>query len=87
MSTTTKPPLNTPESEGATPEILVPDPVVWREFGITSMTGYRWSHDPDLNFPPAVKIKERNFRSRRQLEEFKTRLMHKALAGRAGRGA
>jgi hypothetical protein len=70
------------KTEDAPPEILVPDPVVWREFGITSMTGYRWTRDPDLDFPPVVKVKDRNYRSRRLLEEFKTRLLHKALAGR-----
>jgi hypothetical protein len=64
-------------------EILVPDPLVWGEFGITSMTGYRWTRDRDLNFPPAVKINGRNFRSRRALEEFKQRLLRKAIADRA----
>jgi hypothetical protein len=85
MPTAAKPPFA--ESEGTTPEILVPDPVVCREFGVTPMTLYRWSHDPELNFPPAVKIKERNFRVRRLLETFKGDLLRKALAGRAGRGA
>ncbi len=29
-----------------TSDVLVPDPVVWREFGICSMTGWRWTQDP-----------------------------------------
>jgi hypothetical protein len=68
--------------EASTPEELVPDPQVWRELGITAMSGFRWTHDPDLNFPPAVKIRGRNFRSRRALEAFKAELIRKALASR-----
>ncbi len=66
-----------------TPDTLVPDPVVWQEFGVTSMTGHRWSRDPELDFPPATKINGRNYRSRRGLEEFKARMLRKAMAGRS----
>ena len=62
------------------PDELVPDPQVWRELGITSMTGWRYTHDPDLNFPPPIKIRTRNFRSRRQLEKFKARLLREAMS-------
>jgi predicted DNA-binding transcriptional regulator AlpA len=65
------------------PDALVPDPVVWREFGISSMTGWRWTNDPELNFPAPVKIRGRCFRSRRALEAFKERLMRGALASRS----
>jgi hypothetical protein len=58
---------------------LVPDPQVWKELGITSMTGWRWTRDPDLDFPPQIKIRRRNFRSRRQLEAFKARMVRQAL--------
>jgi hypothetical protein len=58
---------------------LVPDPQVWRELGITSMTGWRWTRDPDLDFPPLIKIRRRNFRSRKQLEAFKHRMVKAAL--------
>ena len=68
--------------EQFTPDNLVPDPTVWREFGVTSMTGHRWSRDPGLDFPPAIKINGRNFRSRRALEEFKERMLRKSLADR-----
>jgi predicted DNA-binding transcriptional regulator AlpA len=64
------------------PDELIPDPQVWREFGISSMTGWRWDHDPELNFPPPVKIRKRKFRSRRQLETFKEQKLAAALAGR-----
>ncbi len=63
---------------------LVPDPQVWREFGVTPMTGWRWTHDPELNFPPPVKIRNRNHRSRRLLEEFKAKLLRIAIKQRAG---
>lgn len=64
-------------------EELVPDPQVWREFGVTSMTGYRWTHDPDLGFPPTIKIGRHNYRSRNALEAFKARLIAEAVK-RAG---
>ena len=62
------------------PDTLVPDPEVWKEFGVTSMTLYRWTNDRDLGFPPVIKIRKRNFRSRRALEAFKQRLIARALA-------
>jgi predicted DNA-binding transcriptional regulator AlpA len=64
------------------PDQFIPDPEVWREFGITPMTGWRWSRDPRLGFPPVIKIGRRNFRSRKQLEAFKSRLLRKAITER-----
>jgi predicted DNA-binding transcriptional regulator AlpA len=61
---------------------LIPDPEVCREFGICTMTLWRWDHDPALNFPPPIKIRTRKFRSRRLLEDFKTKLLHDAIAQR-----
>jgi hypothetical protein len=61
---------------------FVPDAKVAAEFGITLMSLWRWSKDPVLRFPPAVKIRERNFRSRRQLEQFKQRLLRTAIGAR-----
>jgi hypothetical protein len=65
------------------PDELVPDPVVWREFGITSMTLHRWTHDANLGFPSPIKIRTKNFRSRLALEDFKQRMMQKAIAERS----
>jgi hypothetical protein len=65
---------------------LVPDPQVAREFGVTPMSIWRWDRDPrlaELGWPPAVKIRHRNFRLRRELELFKARLWRDALAKRA----
>jgi hypothetical protein len=74
---------NVPEG----PDELVPDPQVWREFGISSMTGWRWTHDPTLKFPEPVKIRGRCFRSRRGIEEFKQRMLGDAVARRGDRSA
>ena len=75
------------DDDSATPEILVPDPQVRREFNVSSMTLARWTADPTLGFPPPLKINGRNFRSRRLLEKFKEDLLRKAIADRAGRAA
>ena len=66
-------------------EDLVPDPQVWREFGVTPVTGYRWTHDPDLDFPPPISIKGRNYRSREALTAFKERMVRKSLSGEGTR--
>ena len=71
----------TPPSD-PNPDNLIPDPVVCAEFGVTSMTLWRWTHDTELNFPPAITIRSRNFRSRRQLEAFKARMLSKATRHR-----
>jgi hypothetical protein len=64
-------------------DTLVADPQVQEEFGgITEMTLHRWTTDPDLGFPPIIKIRTRNFRSRAAIEEFKAALIRKALTSR-----
>jgi hypothetical protein len=70
----------------AAPDVLVPDPDVCRELAITSMTVWRWDRDPamaELGWPVRVTIRKRNFRFRRQLEQFKQTLMQRAIAMRA----
>jgi hypothetical protein len=62
-----------------TPDQLVPDPVVQKEFGILPMTLWRWDNDPRVGFPPRIKIGPRNYRSRRAIEEFKAKLLRKAV--------
>ena len=59
---------------------LVPDPAVIKEFRITLMTIWRWSNDSDLGYPPAIKIRNRNYRSRRALDDFKARMLQRGLA-------
>jgi hypothetical protein len=72
-------------SKNSNPDSLVPDPAVCGEFGVTSMTLWRWTHDSELNFPPAIAIRNRNFRSRKQLEAFKARMLEKAIRERRAR--
>ena len=72
----------TPPSD-TNPDKLIPDPVVCAEFGVTAMTLWRWTRDTDLNFPPPIAIRNRNFRSRKQLEAFKERMLRKAMRQRS----
>jgi hypothetical protein len=65
---------------------LVPDKQARKECGgVSRMTFYRWEKDPKLQFPPAIKINKRKYRSRILLEQFKAR--QSALARVRGRGA
>ena len=68
---------------GASADTFVPDVVVIHEFGVTSMTLWRWDHDKKLNFPPKIKIGARNYRSRRELEKFKQRMQRTAIEQRS----
>jgi hypothetical protein len=54
---------------------LVPDPVVQEGLGIGRMAMWRWSRDENLKFPPVIKIRNRNYRSRKALEKFKRRMI------------
>ena len=66
--------------------MLVPDPQVRREFGgVSDMCLWRWTHDATLGFPPPIKIRNRSYRSRRALEEFKNRMMRDSIAQRSHR--
>ena len=54
---------------------LVVDKQARRECGgVSRMTFYRWERVPELQFPPAIKINKRKYRSRILLEQFKARL-------------
>ena len=70
---------------GDEPDMLVPDPVVAHEFGVTAMSIWRWDRDEqllELGWPPAIQIRTRNFRSRQALEAFKAALQRQAIARR-----
>jgi predicted DNA-binding transcriptional regulator AlpA len=62
---------------------LLTDPQVCADLNISPMTLWRWERDPDLAFPPKIKIRNRNYRSARAYREFKQRLMRRAIAGEA----
>jgi hypothetical protein len=63
-------------------DTFVPDPKVWRELGISSMTWWRWQRDPEINFPPRIQIRGRNFRSRKQLERWKAEMLRRSIGQR-----
>ena len=64
---------------------LVADPTVARELDRSLMTLWRLDNDPEmvaLGWPAKIQINRRNFRSRHQLEEFKKKLLRRAMAER-----
>jgi predicted DNA-binding transcriptional regulator AlpA len=68
------------------PDTFVPDNIVALELGgVSLMTLYRWTNDPDVNFPLPIKMNGRNYRSRRELEAFKKELQQQALEKRKQR--
>ena len=52
-------------TDTAQAECFIPDKEV-REIcgGISEMTLWRWDRDPDLNFPPPVRINRRKYRDK-----------------------
>ena len=60
-------------------DYLVPDKQIMREFSVSAMSIWRWTHDPNMNFPPPIVINNRNYRSRRAIESFKERLLAEAI--------
>jgi hypothetical protein len=71
-------------------EVLIPDPVVAAEFGISLMSMWRWDRDPakiELGWPPKVQLRKRNYRHRSQVEAFKANLLKRALAERSAKTA
>jgi hypothetical protein len=68
----------------------VPDPHVAKEFHRSLMSVWRWDRDPrkaELGWPAKIRIGNRNYRSRKQLEVFKANLLRLALAERKGAAA
>jgi hypothetical protein len=63
-----------------TTDEFVPDPQVRRELNINAMRLHRWERDPRLNFPPKIKIRGHNFRSRKAVEDFKQRMIQMAIS-------
>jgi predicted DNA-binding transcriptional regulator AlpA len=67
------------EDDDGPPDSLLPDAQVAKELGITVMSLWRRTNDPDEDFPAPIKIRNRNFRSRKQLEAYKKRKLRKAM--------
>jgi hypothetical protein len=77
-------------SNATEPDELVPDPKVCREFNVSAMTLWRWDRDPQLaqlGWPAPIEIRRRKFRSRKQLEAFKARMLRNALPRRRAQAA
>jgi len=63
---------------------LVSDATIMRELdNLSRMALWRWSRDPALKFPRLIKIRNRNYRSRREFEAFKKRMFARAGGGGA----
>jgi hypothetical protein len=67
------------KSESADHDTLLPDSIVAKELGTSVMGLWRRTHDPHDNFPPPIKIRGRNYRSRRLLEVYKLNKLHEAM--------
>lgn len=50
------------------PDELLPDPLVAKRYKVTLRTIDRWDRQPDLGFPPALRINNRKYRRINQLE-------------------
>src|SRR5258707_15505675 len=73
------------DMETITVGALIPDPEVFRDLSITSMTGWRWDRDPrmtELGWPPPIYRGRYKFRDSKQYQKFKTNLLRQAIAKR-----
>jgi predicted DNA-binding transcriptional regulator AlpA len=59
---------------------LLPDPIVCRRYGVSAMTIWRWEHDPQLDFPKAIRIRRRKYRDESELDAFDARQAEAANA-------
>jgi predicted DNA-binding transcriptional regulator AlpA len=57
-------------SDNTSSRRYLPDPKVCERYGITSMTLWRWDHDPLVNFPKPIRIKRRKYRDEAELVEW-----------------
>jgi predicted DNA-binding transcriptional regulator AlpA len=47
------------QDDSKTGRRYLPDPQVCRRYGVSSMTLWRWDHDPRVNFPKPIRINRR----------------------------
>lgn len=57
----------------------MPDAQVAKELGTSVMGLWRRTNDPEDDFPAPIKINGRNYRSRKQLEAYKARVLREAM--------
>jgi predicted DNA-binding transcriptional regulator AlpA len=52
---------------------LIPDALVAKRYGVSSMTLWRWDHDTKLKFPKPVRIRGRKYRRAEELAKFEAK--------------
>jgi len=52
---------------------LIPDSEVCRRYGVVPYTLWRWDHDPQSDFPRAIRINGRKYRVEDELDQFDAR--------------
>jgi hypothetical protein len=50
----------------------IPDAKVCERYDITPITLWRWDNDPDLKFPPPIRVRGRKYRDAAELDAFDT---------------
>jgi predicted DNA-binding transcriptional regulator AlpA len=69
----------------AASQFLLPDPKVCERYGVTPMTLWRWDHDPALEFPPPIRIKNRKYRNVGKLEAWERKRVAKTVKAKDAR--
>jgi hypothetical protein len=59
---------------------MLPEPKVRDRYGVSAMTIRRWDADLELQFPKAVWIRRRKYRSEAALDEFDERVARGEVA-------
>jgi hypothetical protein len=59
---------------------LLSDPKVAARYDVHTRTIKRWDKNPALNFPPAIRINERNYRDVAQLDSWDLQNSREAAA-------
>jgi hypothetical protein len=58
---------------------LLPDRLVAERYKVTLRTIFRWDRRPDLRFPPAIRINNRNYRFLDQLEAWEQQRLAESI--------
>jgi len=64
--------------------VLLPDPAVARRYGVHPFTLRRWDKNPDLGFPPVIKVNKRSYREVAALDAWDRKNSREAATRRAG---
>jgi hypothetical protein len=64
--------------------VLLPDPAVAKRYGVHPFTLRRWDENPDLGFPPVIKVNNRRYREIAKLHAWDLKNSREAATRRAG---